>query len=107
MAVFGVEHFFHPTGLPVVPLARQMPTWVPAGALIDYLTGTLLLIAAGPILLNRSARTLVSLLGAWILALVVFIYTPVLFPALAGSNVGGQVEGNPRSQRASRKTRPR
>jgi hypothetical protein len=26
MAVFGVEHFFHPTGLPVVPLAKQMPT---------------------------------------------------------------------------------
>jgi hypothetical protein len=57
--------------------------------LIDYLTGTLLLIAAGSILLNRSARTLVSSLGAWILALVVFIYTPVLFSALAGSNVGG------------------
>ena len=93
MVVFGVEHFFHPTGLPVVPLEKQMPAWVPAGALIDYLTGTLLLIAAGSILLNRSARTVVSFLGAWILALMVFIYTPVLFSGLAGSNVGGQIEG--------------
>ncbi len=93
MAVFGVEHFLHPTVLPVVPLARQMPPWVPVGASIDYLTGSLLLIAAGSILLNRSARTFTSFLGAWILALVVFIYTPVLFSALAGPNAGGQVEG--------------
>jgi uncharacterized membrane protein len=93
MVVFGVEHFFHPTVLPVVPLAKEMPAWVPAGALIDYLTGSLLLIAAGSVLLNRNARTVVSFLGAWILALMVFIYTPVLFSGLAGSNVGGQIEG--------------
>lgn len=93
MVVFGVEHFFHPTGLPVVPLAKEMPAWVPAGAVIDYLTGALLLIAAGSVLLNRNARTIVSFLGAWILALMVFIYTPVLLSGLAGSAVGGQIEG--------------
>src|ERR1041384_7721009 len=37
--VFGVEHFLHPLGMPGVPLAKQMPAWVPAREAIDYLTG--------------------------------------------------------------------
>src|SRR5689334_14219465 len=27
---FGVQHFLHPFGVPGVPLAKQMPTWIPA-----------------------------------------------------------------------------
>ncbi len=26
---FGIEHFLHPTGLPGVPLQKQMPAWIP------------------------------------------------------------------------------
>src|SRR5215471_5195017 len=32
---FGIEHFLHPTGLPGVPLKKEMPTWIPARELID------------------------------------------------------------------------
>src|ERR1044071_2664389 len=29
---FGVQHFLHPLAVPGVPLAKQMPTWIPARA---------------------------------------------------------------------------
>src|SRR5262249_5584038 len=29
---FGVQHFRHPLGVPVVPLVKQMPVWIPARA---------------------------------------------------------------------------
>jgi uncharacterized membrane protein len=32
MLVFGFEHFLHPTGLPGVPLVKQMPEWVPCSS---------------------------------------------------------------------------
>jgi uncharacterized membrane protein len=50
---FGVQHFLHPLGLPGVPLEKQMPTWVPARALIDYLTGAFLIAAGMCFLLAR------------------------------------------------------
>src|SRR5262245_60677905 len=36
---FGVQHFLHPLGLPGVPLQKQMPSWIPVRAFIDYVTG--------------------------------------------------------------------
>src|SRR5690349_8506892 len=77
-AVFGIEHFLHPTGLPGVPLVKQMPAWVPAHALIDYLTGVALLAVAASILLNTKTRTVATCVGGWILLLVLVIYSPVL-----------------------------
>src|SRR4029078_5085126 len=57
LVVFGVEHFLPPTGLPGVPLAKQMPAWIPWPVLIDYVTGAALLVTAGSILLARQATT--------------------------------------------------
>jgi uncharacterized membrane protein len=91
--VFGIEHFLHPTGLPGVPLEKQMPTWVPARVLIDYVTGTALLVAGGSILLNRKTRTVAACVGGWILLLVLVIYGPVLILALADPSTGVKVEG--------------
>jgi uncharacterized membrane protein len=93
MIVFGVEHFLHPTGLPGVPLPRQMPPWVPAPALIDYVTGAALLVAAGSMLTRTRARTVTASVGAWILLLVLLIYVPVLAGALSDPNAGVQLEG--------------
>src|SRR5262245_18655955 len=39
LLVFGLEHFLHPTGLPGVPLPKQMPASLPGRELIDYVTG--------------------------------------------------------------------
>jgi uncharacterized membrane protein len=90
---FGVQHFLHPLGLPVVPLAKQMPTWIPAAAAIDYVTGAFLLVAGVCFLLAQKTRLASAYLGGWILLLVVVVYGPVLVGALGDPNTGVQVEG--------------
>ena len=66
LILFGIEHFLYPTGLPGVPLQKQMPTWVPGRVLIDYLTGIALLVTGGSILLARNTRIVATCLGGWI-----------------------------------------
>ncbi len=90
---FGVQHFLHPLGLPGVPLAKQMPPWVPGRAFIDYVTGAFLVVAGVCFLLARKTRIAAAYLGAWIVLLVVVIYGPVLIGALADPSPGVQVEG--------------
>jgi uncharacterized membrane protein len=90
---FGVEHFLHPTGLPGVPLPKQMPTWLPGRVLIDYVTGAALLATGGSVLLRRSTRTVAACLGAWLLLMVLVIYGPVLVVALSDPGIGVQLEG--------------
>jgi uncharacterized membrane protein len=90
---FGVQHFLHPLGLPGVPLQKQMPTWIPARAIIDYLTGAFLIVAGVCFLLERKTRLVAMYLGAWIVLLVVVIYGPVLIGALADPRTDVNVEG--------------
>ena len=90
---FGVQHFLHPLGLPGVPLEKQTPTWIPARAIIDYLTGTFLIVAGGCFMLARKTRMAATYLGAWIVLLVVLIYGPVLIVALQDPNTSVKVEG--------------
>jgi uncharacterized membrane protein len=90
---FGIEHFLHPTGMPGVPLVKQMPTWVPGRVLIDYVTGAALLVTGGSILLTRKTRIVATCLGAWLLLLVLVIYGPVLVLALAEPSTATQLEG--------------
>jgi uncharacterized membrane protein YphA (DoxX/SURF4 family) len=93
LILFGIEHFLHPTGLPGVPLQKQMPTWIPGRELIDYVTGVALIVAGGSILLARKTRTAAAYLGAWILLLVLVIYGPVLIVALSEPGIAVQIEG--------------
>ncbi len=90
---FGVQHFLHPLGLPGVPLKKEMPTWIPARAFIDYVTGAFLIVGGGCFLLARKTRMAATYLGAWLLLLVVVIYGPVLIGALADPSSAVQVEG--------------
>ena len=91
--VFGVEHFLHPLGLPGVPLAKAMPTWVPGRVFIDYATGAALLVVGVSILLNRKTRTVAAGVGAWLLLLLLVLYAPVLIGALSQPALGLQIEG--------------
>ena len=93
LVLFGVEHFLHASALPGVPLKKEMPAWVPARALIDYVTGAGLLVTAGSILLNRNTRTVAACVGGWLLLLVLVIYGPVMIAALSQPGIGVQVEG--------------
>jgi uncharacterized membrane protein len=91
--LFGVEHFLYPTGLPGVPLPKQLPTWLPGRVLIDYITGALLLATGGSVLLRRHTRTVAACLGAWLLLMILVIYGPVMVVALGDPNIGVQLEG--------------
>jgi len=93
LIVFGAQHFLHPTGLPGVPLAKQMPAWIPGRVMIDYVTGAALLFAAGSVLLARHTRTVAACVGGWLLLMVLVIYSPVLVGALSDPGLGVQLEG--------------
>jgi uncharacterized membrane protein len=93
MLVFGVEHFLHPTLLPGVPLVKQMPAWIPGRALIDYVTGAALLVAAGSVALNTHSRAVTACLGGWILLTIVVIYVPIMIAALAQPATPVRLEG--------------
>jgi uncharacterized membrane protein len=90
---YGVEHFLHPSGVPGVPLQKMMPDWIPAHLFIDYLTGAILLVSGAAILLDKKTRLAATCLGTWIVLLVVFIYGPILFAALANPSTQVKIEG--------------
>ena len=90
---FGVMHFLYPEGVPGVPLAKQMPTWIPARAVIDYLTGAFLIVGGVCFLLARKVQVAATYLGTWILLLVVGYYGPMLIGALANPSTGAKIEG--------------
>ena len=93
LIVFGIGHFLHPVVLPGVPLRKGMPTWVPGQALIGYVTGAALLVAAGSVLLKLKTRTVLTCVGGWLLFLVLVIYGPLLIGALADPDTTAKVEG--------------
>jgi uncharacterized membrane protein len=93
LVFFGILQFLHPTGLPGIPLPKQMPEWLPGRALIDYATGAALLVAGGSVLLARNTRTVAAGVGGWILLMVLSIYVPVLVSALSKPGIGVKVEG--------------
>ena len=90
---FGVEHFLHPAGCPGVPLEKLTPLWIPGRLLIGYLTGAILVVAGGGILLGKKTRMAATYLGTWIVLLVVFIYGPILIAQLGDPSTAVKVEG--------------
>ena len=90
---FGIQHFPHHLGLPGVPLQKEMPVWVPARAIIDYVTGAALLACGVSVLLKSKTRIVAAGAGAWLLLLIVVIYGPVMIAALGSSALEVKVEG--------------
>jgi len=90
---FGVQFFLHPTGVPVIPLQKPMPAWVPAGVLVDYVTGAFLVVAGILILLDRRTRAAATYLGSWVLLLVIVVYGPILVISLLNPSTAVKVEG--------------
>lgn len=93
LIVFGIEHFLHPTGLPGVPLRKEMAAWIPGREIIDWVTGAALLLAAGSVLLGRQTRTVTTCVGGWILLMILVIYGPVLVVALSDPGLAVRLEG--------------
>jgi uncharacterized membrane protein len=90
---YSVQQFLHPTLAPGVPLEKPLAAWIPARAVIGYLTGVILLVAGICILLAKKTRMAATYLGTWILLLVIFVYGPMLVAALLDPSTGVKVEG--------------
>jgi len=90
---YGVENFLHTANVPGVPLEKLMPAWIPAHALIGWVTGAILFFAGAALLLARKTRTTATYLGTWLVLVVVFIYGPILIAALADPSTDVKVEG--------------
>jgi uncharacterized membrane protein len=90
---YGVEFFLHPQGVPALPLQKMMPDWIPAHLLINYLTGTILVVSGAAILLAKKTRLAATYLGTWIVLLVVVIYGPILISALSNPSTEVKIEG--------------
>ena len=90
---YGIENSLHTANVPGVPLEKLMPAWIPAHLLIGWLTGAILFVAGVCILLNKKTRTAATYLGTWVVLLVMFIYGPILFAALADPSTDVKVEG--------------
>jgi uncharacterized membrane protein YphA (DoxX/SURF4 family) len=90
---YGVQHFLHPANVPGVPLEKLIPDWIPGHMLISYGTGIILLVAGVLIMLATKTRMAATYLGTWIVALVVFIYGPILIGALGNPSTDVKVKG--------------
>jgi uncharacterized membrane protein YphA (DoxX/SURF4 family) len=90
---YGVQHFLHPINAPGVPLERPMDAWIPARAVIGYLTGVILLVSGIFILLAKKTRSAATYLGAWIVLLVLLVYGSMLIAALLNPSRDVKVEG--------------
>jgi uncharacterized membrane protein len=90
---YGIQHLLHPLNVPGVPLARVLPEWMPARALVGYLTGALLLVCGAGVLLGKKARELAKYLGAWIVLLVIAVYGPLLIESMRDPTTAARVQG--------------
>lgn len=91
---YGVEHFLHPANVPVIPLPMLMPVWIPAHAVIAYLTGAALVAAGATMLFWKiNARRAATYLGVYILLIIALVYLPIMIASASAADVGVKIEG--------------
>jgi uncharacterized membrane protein len=84
---YAVQHFLHPKSVPDIPLEKLTPSWVPLSGLWGYLGGAVLLVAGIGLLLNKKSRMAATSIGAWMTAVTLFLYLPLLVLAHSGSEM--------------------
>ena len=82
---YAVQHFLHPRSVPDIPLEKLTPSWVPFPSVWGYLAGVVLLAAGIALALNIKPRTAATSIGAWMTAVTLFLYLPILVLAVIGS----------------------
>ncbi len=75
---YGIEHFLHPAGVPVVPLVKVTPPWIPFAHFWTVLTGILLVAGAAAMFVRNVSRQAAAALGAWVVLLVVTLYLAIM-----------------------------
>jgi uncharacterized membrane protein len=82
---YAVQHFLHPRSVPDIPLEKVTPSWVPFPSVWGYLAGAVLLAAGIALALNIKPRIAATSIGAWMAAVTLFLYVPILALAVIGS----------------------
>jgi len=82
IAVFGIDHLFHPTFAPGFPQENAamfvaMPGWIPAHALWGYVNAGLFIACALGLATKRYEALAAQTLGVAALTLVVLVYVPL------------------------------
>jgi len=88
IAVFGIDHLFHPTFAPGFPQENAamfvaMPGWIPAHALWGYVNAGLFIACALGLATKRYAALAAQTVGATALILIVLVYIPLTITRLS------------------------
>ncbi|HTW61569.1 MAG TPA: hypothetical protein VMD55_07135, partial [Terracidiphilus sp.] len=83
---YGVQHFLHPQFVPVIPLEKPLPSWMPFHLLISDGVGTVEVVAGLAMAVNRQARLAATWLGIVVFFVVLVVYLPIL--AVKPSDIG-------------------
>jgi uncharacterized membrane protein len=86
--VFGVEHFLHPQNVPVVPLEKLLPAWIPGHLFLAMVTGTMLIACGVAVIFDGKAQAAATWLGTYCVLVVLVVYLPMLIakPDVEGLN---------------------
>jgi len=68
-------------------LEKLTPSWVPFPSVWGYLAGSLLLAAGIALALNKKPRMAATSIGAWMTAVTLFLYLPILVFAHGGQEM--------------------
>ena len=71
--------------MPDIPLEKLTPSWVPFPSVWGYLAGVVLLTAGIGLALNKKPRIAATSIGAFMTAVTLFLYLPIVVFALIGS----------------------
>ena len=85
---YGIEHFFFPERVPAIPLAKITPDWMPLAHLWTILTGILMVVGGGAMLVRSVSRQAAAALGAWVVVVVLTFYLAIMVakPDIEGLN---------------------
>jgi uncharacterized membrane protein len=84
---YAVQHFLHPKSVPDIPLEKLTPSWVPFPSAWGYLAGAILLAAGIALAVNIKPRMAATSIGAWMTAITLFLYLPILVLAGGGAQM--------------------
>ena len=86
MVFYGIQHFLYPGFVPGVPLAKPMPAWLPAPAVLAYFVGATLVVAGAGLFIRRTIAIAAASSGAVLVLLTAFFYLPILLMELHTPN---------------------
>ena len=76
--VFGVEQLVLPEVVPIIPLARLTPAWIPGHTSMAYLTGSILTFLGICLVFKWKERLAAAWIGIVVFAVVVLVYIPIM-----------------------------